>query len=72
MAAYGSKETAAKWGKKDPICKALGAFYTVEYTNGRYDYYPVGTWPTESDVVGVLTTYTLCNGKWQSVRNKKH
>jgi len=69
--AYKTKETAVRWGKRDPICNALRAFYIVELENGRFDYYPIGTWPTGNDVAGVKATYILCNNRWHGMKNKK-
>ena len=65
---YKDQYITAREAKKNPLCKAFKAFYIVTYPDGTFDYYPIGSWPVGT----ALTTkvFTLCNGKWKSVKTK--
>ena len=60
---------AIRQAKRDALCRTLGAFFIIQYEDGRFDYYPIGYWPTEPGTV--LKAYTLCTGKWVGKNMKK-
>ena len=64
---YKTEEVAIREAKKDQMNVLLGAFYIVVYPNGRFDYFPLGMWPTKT---AQTTRYfrMMENGKWKQIK----
>jgi len=63
---YKTEGVAIKQAKQDRMNILLGAFYIVVYTDDRFDYYPLGTWP--AGTAQTVSRYVQKDGKWKLIK----